>query len=231
MNDGWKLLRILAEQFEDAQKARIACTNRMERGGVDAMQYVDQLQAMKDAEHQWKLQMCRTYRKVVPEPIRLWQQETLGIGEHLLARLLGVVGHPVHAEPKFWAGKGPCQSDGPDACDGHCGGRHLFKDDPFDRGVSDLWSYCGHGDPNRKRRKGMDADEAAALGNPRAKMLTHLLAVSCMKQRDSKFRKVYDERRAYTSEHRDWTDGHMHNDALRITAKEILKDLWIAARQ
>lgn len=28
----------------------------------------------------------------------------------------------------------------------------------------------------------------------------------------------------------DWSDGHSHNDALRIASKAILRDLWRAAR-
>jgi len=47
----------------------------------------------------------------------------------------------------------------------------------------------------------------------------------------SPYRVVYDTRRAHTAvTHPEWTDGHSHNDALRIAAKEVLKDLWRAAR-
>jgi hypothetical protein len=47
----------------------------------------------------------------------------------------------------------------------------------------------------------------------------------------SPYRVVYDRRRAHTAVTRpDWTDGHSHNDALRVASKEILKDLWRAAR-
>ena len=109
----------------------------------------------------------------------------------------------------------------------------------MDRSVSQLWSYCGHGDPARKRRAGMTAEEAAAMGNPQAKMLTRLLAECCMKQNGgtdkngkarlpSPYRAVYDEARM-DYEARDWTDGHRHNAALRKTGKAILKDLWLAA--
>jgi len=28
----------------------------------------------------------------------------------------------------------------------------------------------------------------------------------------------------------DWSAGHRHADALRVTAKEILKGLWLASR-
>lgn len=47
----------------------------------------------------------------------------------------------------------------------------------------------------------------------------------------SPYRVVYDRRRAHTAvTHPDWTDGHSHNDALRVASKAILRDLWLAAR-
>lgn len=48
----------------------------------------------------------------------------------------------------------------------------------------------------------------------------------------SPYRVVYDERKRHTQETHaeDWTDGHRHQDALRVTAKRILRDLWRVAR-
>lgn len=47
----------------------------------------------------------------------------------------------------------------------------------------------------------------------------------------SPFRVKYDARRARTQVTRpEWTDGHRHNDALRVASKEILKQLWRAAK-
>jgi len=211
---GWLELRVWAEMFEDAQKARIAATNRAERGGVAPDPYVAQLEHLAHAEHQLALAMRRHYRKVVPEQIVTWQKETPGIGEHLLARLLGVIGHPVHTRLHRWEGEGK--------------ERVLVDLGPMDRRVSDLWSYCGYGDPNRKRKKGMSAEDAAGLGSPRAKTIVHLLAEACMKQRTSPYRAVYDDGRE-KYEARDWTDGHRHAAALRLTGKEMLKDLWRVA--
>lgn len=214
--DGWKELRIWAEMFEDAQKARIACTNRAERSGLDPTVYTPQLDAMKAAEHAVKLAMVRHYRRVVAGPIREWQQATPGIGEHLLARLLGVIGHPVHAEPHHWEGEGA--------------NRVLISDPPFDRNIAKLWAYCGHGDPTRKKAKGMTAEQAFSLGNPRAKMVVHLLSEACMKQRTSPYRIVYDHARNTYADREGWTPGHQHAAALRKVGKEVLRDLWIVAR-
>jgi hypothetical protein len=50
------------------------------------------------------------------------------------------------------------------------------------------------------------------------------------------YRLVYERRRAHTAvthgpdSESPWTKGHSQNDALRITSKAILKDLWRAAR-
>lgn len=214
--DGWKELRIWAEMFEDAQKARIACTNRAERSGLDPTVYTPQLDAMKAAEHAVKLAMVRHYRRVVAGPIREWQQATPGIGEHLLARLLGIIGHPVHAEPHHWEGEGS--------------NRVLIADPPFDRNIAKLWAYCGHGDPNRRKAKGMTAEQAFSLGNPRAKMVVHLLSEACMKQRTSPYRIVYDHARNTYADREGWTLGHQHAAALRKVGKEVLRDLWIVAR-
>ena len=75
-------------------------------------------------------------------------------------------------------------------------------------------------------------------------MRAYLIATSCLKQvakpcvvndhaqglrecRCSPFRLKYEERRRHTAvTHPDWSDGHSHNDALRVTSKEILKQIW-----
>lgn len=169
-------LRTLAESFEDAQKARIAIQLRtspkkMKDGTTQPAPIppevvADALAAMEQAEKKLALAMKRAFRKAMPD-VYAWVKETPGIGEHLMARLIGTIGHPVIANPYHWEGNGP--------------DRVLVADDPFVRNVAKLWAYCGHGDPSRKRRKGMSAEDGAALGNPRAKMLTHLLAEGCMK--------------------------------------------------
>lgn len=173
-------LRVWAEMYADAQQTRIACTNRAERGGLDPMVLASLLAGLKDTEHQLRLGLGRCYRLVVPEPIRAWQKASPGIGEHLLARLLGTIGDPRWAQPYHWEAA-------PDGAESRSDPmspaprRVLVADEPFERNVAKLWAYCGHGDPTRRRRKGMTAEDGAALGNPRAKMLTHLLAEATMK--------------------------------------------------
>lgn len=218
---GWAALRLLAEMYEDAQRSRIGCENRVRSATVDPDLTAASLDALCRAEHELKKALQAQYKRTVPAPIQAWAKETRGIGKtspHMLARLLGVIGHPVIATPHRWEGEG---SD-----------RVLVADPPFARNVAKLWAYCGHGDPNRKRAKGMTAPEAARLGNPRAKMLTHLLAEAVIKSANPDYRIVYDTRRETTAvTHPDWSKGHSHNDALHLVGKEILRDLWTAARQ
>lgn len=85
-----------------------------------------------------------------------------------------------------------------------------------------LWAYCGLC-PGRGPKKGENHKYSRRLKAHAIKRL----AEPCMKQKASPYRAVYDDRRARTAETRpDWTNGHSHNDALRITAKAILLDIW-----
>lgn len=237
-------LRIYAECLADAMDHRIALANRLRSGTVPADITAEVRADLDHTEKMLRRGMVKAFRRAAPE-VADWTRETVGLGEETMARLLGAIGHPVIARPHHWEGTG---SD-----------RVLVPDEPYLRSVSQLWSYCGHGDPNRKRRKGMDADEAMALGSPHAKKLVYLLAVACIKQagsaqpssqatpeaapaehgadgasplrRRSPYRDVYDDRRLATLGRSDWTDGHKHADALRIVGKRILRDLWVVARQ
>lgn len=120
--------------------------------------------------------------------------------------------------------------------------------DPAERpNVAKLWAYCGHGDPARKRAKGMGQEELFRLGNPRAKKQVWLIATSLLKADN---RDVYDARRTKTAEKwhdsrcvrcgpagrpaergSPWSAGHQHQDALRLLGKAFLRDIWIASRQ
>lgn len=92
------------------------------------------------------------------------------------------------------------------------------------RGPAELWAYCGFV-PGQKRQKGVKSN-----WNATAKMRAFLIAESCIKCRRSPYRAVYDAARANWSE-RDVKDGHKHNHALRVTAKAILRDLFLEARK
>lgn len=249
---GWAAfdqLGVYAECLADTMQHRIAVQNRLRSGTVPEDVVAEILADLDHTEKLLRKGMVAAFRTAAPE-VAAWTRDTVGLGESTMARLLGVIGHPVVARPHHWEGEGA--------------NRTLVADEPFLRSVSQLWSYCGHGDPARRKRKGMTADDAMALGSPRAKTLVFMLAESCMKakgsqpihaaqptgasaengtddarsctepgeraRRRSPYRDTYDNRRQVTAD-RDWTDGHRHADALRITGKTILRDLWVVARE
>jgi hypothetical protein len=234
-------LRLRAELFYDIQKTRLATANRIRSGQVRANEAEAVLGHLHTAETMLALGMRRAMRVAAPWAAA-WAKATMGIGEHTVARLLGVIGHPVVAYPMRWVtGTAP---EGHTCVKGRCGSkreggeeRHLVADPPFLRSISQLWSYCGHGDPTRRRHKGQTQDEACSGGSPRAKMLVHLMAECCMKA-GGPYRELYDLAKiqyadrteaAGKREGKPWSDGHRHNAALRKVGKEILRDLWIAA--
>lgn len=120
--------------------------------------------------------------------------------------------------------------------------------DPGERpNPAKLWAYCGHGNPERRRTRGMTQEEAFKLGNPRAKKQVWLIATSLLKAGN---RAAYDARREQTKDRlhekscvrcgpagkpalpgSPWSDGHKHADALRVMGKAFLLDLWLASRQ
>lgn len=207
-------LRLHAEMYEDAVKAFVAISNRASRSDLDPDIYAQQVKLMKSTKEALGKALVVVYRQVVPQEIIEWQESTPALGAHTLARLLGLTGHPRIALPHHWEGSGE--------------DRVLVADEPHLRTIGQFRAYCGHGDPSRKRRKEMSAGDAAALGSPRAKMVTYLLADAARKNRNSPYRMVYDLARVKYAE-RDWTLGHQDAAAMRKVGKEILKDLWQVA--
>ena len=248
--DGWLQLRMWSEMFDDAQKARIANKNRVGSGGINPDIFAAHIAALETTEHTCRLMMRRTYRKVVPDPIREWVDKSTGVGVDMMARILGHLGDPVIATPQHWEGTGAK--------------RVLVDGEPFNRTVGQLWQYCGHGAPGRKW-KGMSADDLAAQGSPKLKMLVHLCAENAIKEPGRSvealldgeqfpdecnwpYRGVYEVSRLATIDKAHtvecvrcgpsgkpaqpgspWSPGHQHAHALRIVGKEILRDLWSVA--
>lgn len=234
MEDQYLKLRMLAEMFWDSQDFRKAQRNKSRSGTTfDADEIAAALDLIEQAEKTVSKAMVRELRKVAPEPVQTWIRESPGVGEHLAAKLIGVIGDPYIASPAHWEGEGK-------------GERHLVWDKPYARNLDKLWSYCGIGDPARKRRKGMTAEEGAATGNWKAKCTLRLIAEACVKQPGSKYEQVYRRAReeyegrvhvdkcpqckGSSEPGQPWRPGHQHSAALRKVAKEVLRDLWEAAR-
>lgn len=228
-------LALAADVLDDAERNRIANENRLrqltrsetdadgeERGfGLDLTHPdVARLAVIVDmlakVEHQSTLDLQRMMRN---HPLGPWIKAQKGIGDKQGARLLAVIGDP---------------SRFPDGTP---------------RTVSQLWSYCGHGDPTRKRRKGMTQADLFALGNPVAKSRLWLISTACLKAQGP-YADVYYARKEQTEgrEHATdcvrcgpsghpaltgspWSLAHRHADALRVTGKAILRDLWVEARR
>lgn len=229
---GWGELRICADLFARAQGERIAVQNMLLH--TDNDMFGPHLAHLEATEHDAKLMLRRCYKRVAPAELRQFQKEHSGIGEDSFARILGHLGDPYIATPHWWEGTGT--------------NRRLMVGDPYVRTISQLWSYCGHGDPTRKPTKGMTAEEAFAMGSPTLKMLVHLQAEWCMKRpAGNKFRDVYEAERAKAEskvhstpckrcgpsgkpaeEGTPWSKAHQHAHALRVVGKEILRGMWLA---
>lgn len=228
-------LALAADVLDDAQDNRIANENRLrqltrtetdsdgqDRGfGLDESHPdVARLAAIVDmlgkVEHQAVLNLARMLRA---HPLGPWMKAQKGVGEKQGARLLAVIGDPYL---------------GPNGTP---------------RTVSQLWAYCGHGDPSRRKFKGMTQADLFTLGNPVAKSRLWLISCACLKAQGP-YADVYYARKAATvaREHArecvrcgpsghpalvgsPWPDAHRHADALRVTGKTILRDLWLEAKR
>lgn len=226
---GWVELRICADLFHRAQQERIAVGNLLRTSDQDM--FGPHLAQLEQTEHAARLMLRRCYRRVVPASLRQLQKSEPGLGEDSFARILGHLGDPYIATPHWWEGTG--------------NSRTLMVGEPYTRTISQLWQYCGHGAPGRLS-KGMTAEQLAAMGNPTIKMLVHLQAEFCMKQK-GRYRTVYETVRSQVAnkthtvqcvrcgpsgkpaqEGTPWSAGHQHAHALRVLGKEILRDMWLA---
>lgn len=263
------LLALAADVLDDLEKVRIANENRLRqltRTGLDAdglergfgldeshpdVARLAALVAMlAEAEHKAALNLQRVMRG---HPLGPWVKATTGIGEKQGARLIAAIGDPwwntLHDRPRtvseLWA---------------YCGYHVIFPADHQRSAIqgSGVGGERDGSDPGQvirgnhsstagvapKRQRGQRANWSAT-----AKMRAFLAAESCMKQRGSPYRAVYDAARAkYAEAVHDGectrcgprnaparpgsplSEGHKHARALRAVAKEILRDLWREAR-
>lgn len=234
-------LALTAEFLSDLERVRIANDNRIRALRDDlgagnereAQTSIHLAEVFAAAEHAVELDLKRILRQT---DLGAFVQQTVGLGEKQVARLLGAIGHP------RW--------------------RYDNKTDEWHpRTVGQLRSYCGYDVVPAGGQATPDAQGIRAPGiaptrrrgqqaayNTEARTRAFLIAESCVKQRHSPYRKVYDDGRAKYAEavHKidcvrcgpsghpakvgsPLSDGHKHARALRLVAKTVLKDLWIAA--
>jgi hypothetical protein len=248
----WQL-RTASRNYYDAYRLCTRIGNRLRalaRAGeaydIDLHAQLEAATVMKDTSGRI---LVRVYKNIAPPRVREFQKATLGIGEVWMARLIGEVGDFVTYTEAWWEtpddARGPLASDDFDdgddelqRADAPRPKRVLAIGDVRTTGVRELWAYCGHGDPERRRRRGQDQEEALASGNPAAKMIVHQMAEFALRSngapdKNGKARGMtpyypcYLRARAHAQElHEDWIPGHVYTHAVRIVGKAILKDLW-----
>ena len=161
-------LALAADVLDDLETVRIANENRLrqltrsgededgeERGfGLDETHPdVAKLSALVQMLADAEHQgVLNLNRTLRRHPLGPWVKAQKGVGEKTAARLLAVVGDP-YINP---------QTGQP-------------------RTVSQLWAYCGHGDPARVKFRGMSQDDLFRLGSPLAKKRTWLIATAILK--------------------------------------------------
>lgn len=209
--------------------------------------------AIMELEHSAVLDLQRAMRK---HPLGPWVQQTVGIGLKQGARLLAAIGdpywHDVHGRPRLvselWAYCGyHVLPTGHRAFDTHVQSAD-GQPSPADQMISDTHVLLVGGDQSSgtdqpthgthdapvgvapKRRRGQQAN-----WNTSARSRAYLIATSCIKQRHSPYRHVYEQgRKKYADtivNGKPITDGHAHNRALRLVAKTVLKDLWLESKR
>lgn len=224
--NSYALLTVYADLVDDLERSRIATENRVRS--------LQQIKGLADSPEERRLVaiadgLAVAERKAVNElkkavklhPLGPWIGEQAGVGEKTAGRLLGVLGDPANRLDPETGELTP-------------------------RTVSQLRSYCGYGDAGKQRlRRGEKANWSSTL-----KMRTFLIAESCVKNRESAYRAVYDQAREHYAEavHTEdckrcgpsgkpaqpgspLSDGHKHARAMRAVSKVFLHDLWEEARR
>ncbi len=172
---------------------------------------------LKELEHRTVLSLQKRMRV---NPIWPYFKDVKGVGEKTLARLMACIGDP-YLRP--------------------------LDDGSYEpRTVSQLWAYCGmHTIANKdgeivaaKRMKGVQANWNTEAKTRLFLLSQNLLRQGIRKDKDgnqyavTEYGQLYLDRRAHTAVTRpEWNPGHGLNDALRIMGKELLKQLWQAARE
>jgi hypothetical protein len=209
---------------------------------------------LEQAEHLAELELVRAWRK---HPLAPWAKAIRGIGEKSIARLIAEIGDPAigttgHWETSVEGAKADTDDQSEDAPEDEKKNREWVIDEEFERTVSQLWAYCGVGDPARNRiPKGAIQSDLLKRGKPRAKKQLYLIGTSLLKsgiragEAISDWGQFYiDARVKYADRiHAEacppchaaagdpWKPGHQHMAALRLMEKEFLKGLWKEARR
>jgi hypothetical protein len=235
------MLDMCAAQLDDAERNRIANENRLrtildtsEHGfGKDpdeplAKHFAEIVENMKAIEHQSILNLQRAVKQ---HPLGFWVVETKGVGLKQGGRLLATLRDP------YW-------HDSRDRETGEC-----LPNSNRPRGLRELYALAGmdvtDGGVAPVKQKGVKAH-----WNPLLRQRLWLVADKCIQVTASPYRQVYDASRERYAEAVHLVPckrcgpsgkpakpgsplslGHQHARARRIMGKEILRDIWEAARK
>ena len=236
-------LRLFSETLDAAEKQKNATANRLRsiiaaEPELEANPVIEVIKiALKRQVEVETLLVTQMKKHIKQTPFAGWIKAERGVGAKQAARLLAAIGDP------YWMDRyqmNPKVAGSPLTFT-------LVESRP--RTVSELWSFAGYsvnGGAARSLRK-----REVANWSPKAKMRAFLVAQSCMKQKDSgsRYRAVYDLGRAqyFDAVHMvecercaprgkpaaigtPLNPGHQMARALRLVSKEILRDLWLIAR-
>jgi len=237
-------LALAADVVDDLERVKIANQNRLrtltaqdEHGHGMSIEHPDVkrlaalVKALEDAEHQATLNLARVMRH---HPLGEWVKNSKGVGEKQAARLLAAIGDPywndLHGRPRrlreLYA---------------FCG-MNVVGTSAHSSGDSQTWTGAGAA-PTKQRGE-------RVTWNPDARMRLWLIASKCvMVGHGGPYRQVYDEGRIKYADavHAEeckrcgpkgkpaqpgtpLSAAHQHARAIRLIAKQILRDLWTAAK-
>ncbi len=267
-------IKTLGRLLDDLERVRIMNSNRigaLERSYGEALPHLEAIQEpIAAAEHLAELELVRIWRQ---NPLSPWGKKVKGLGEKSAARLIAEIGDPSVGTLGHWETSTngampeaetqmvdapfdddeeatvPADDQPPDASKS---GRLWVVDSYYNRGVAQLWSYCGVGDPARSKiPKGAVQAELLARGKPRAKKQLYLIATGLLKagirhkepvtewgELYVRMREKYADRihpdacaPCHAKAGQPWKPGHQHMAALRRMEKELLKGMWREARR
>lgn len=226
------ILATLAESVSDLEASRKAMANRLraltstkpdkdgltrafglplDHPSVVALQF--SFTTLETAE---KAAVKALEKELRNHPLWPWIKAQNGLGDKTIARLLAAIGDP------YW---------------------NDLHNRP--RTIGELFSFCGVAGPGQRKRKG-----ERVTWSPEARMRIHVIIDPIIKNRRSPYRAVYDAGRDRYADHlhtetcvrcgpagkpapvgSPWPLAHQHAAALRLVKREVLRDLWAAAKQ
>lgn len=208
-------IRQYARILNTVERSRVAVANRLRSlPPTDQEALAGVVDALKDEE---SFVASLLVNAVNDSPYAEFVARHRGIGAKQLGRFVGAIGSDIHWNP--------------------------IRDRP--RSLRELWAYCG------LHTQGgvavVPAERGRANWSSEAKIRVVRMAIQVLKrgQPGDYYRDIYYFRRTETSRRlhqapcascgvgqgKPWSPRHQHFDALRITAKEIARGVWIESRK